>query len=237
MVPDNKTHGVVRSTSSPEWNARILRVKSYFRHERSTYVLQNIKTYVLRCTTIGFKQKYEHRSSRRADMNLRYKSEFTVEIGQYFVGRRSLDCVIWHHSYLYFYIKRHILRKNIWSQHRIEDVAVFLLLMSLKWLRNPGNLSTAQHGFTPTGQRGKWYEKIFFTFDFYSLPWQRHIGARIIPCHCISIKRILIAIGFETVSKIIELRYREEDPKWRSYRHILLQTRTRIMTINQHDSV
>ena len=124
----------------PEWNAKILRVKSYFRQERSTYVLQNIKTYVLRCTTIGFKQKYGHRSSRRADINLRYKCEFTVEIGQYFVGRRSWDCVIWHHSCSYFYA---ILCKNTWSFHRIEDVAVFLLLMSLKWLHNQGNLSTA----------------------------------------------------------------------------------------------
>ena len=37
-----------------------------------------IKTHVLRCTTIGFKQKYGHRSSRRADMNmnLRCKSVF-----------------------------------------------------------------------------------------------------------------------------------------------------------------
>ena len=30
--------------------------------------------------------------------------------------------------------------------------------------------------------------KIFFTFDFHILPQQRHIGDRIIPCHCISIK-------------------------------------------------
>ena len=61
--------------------------------------------------------------------------------------------------------------------------------MSLKWLHNQGNLSTAWYGFAPTGQRGKWYEKIFFAFDFHSLLWQRHIGARIIPCHCISITR------------------------------------------------
>ena len=69
------------------------------------------KTYVLRCTAIGFKQKYGHRSSMRDDMNLRYKSEFTVEIGQYFVGRRSWDCVIWCHSCSYFYIKHHTLQK------------------------------------------------------------------------------------------------------------------------------
>ena len=33
--------------------------------------------------------------------------------------------------------------------------------------------------------------KIFLTFDFHILPWQRHIGARITPCRCISIKKIL----------------------------------------------
>ena len=70
-----------------EWNTKILRVKSYFRHERRTYVLQNIKTYVLRWTTIGFKQKYGHRSSRRVDMNLRDKS--WVHDGNRSVFRRS----------------------------------------------------------------------------------------------------------------------------------------------------
>ena len=168
-------------------------------------------------------------------MNLRYKSEFTVEIGQYFVGRRSWDCVIWHNSCSYFYIKRHTLQ-NTWSQHRIEDVALFLLLMSLEWLRNQGNLSTVWHGFTPTGQRGKWYEKysLPLIFTFYL---DRNTSVLIIPCHCISIKRILIAVGIETVSKIVGLRYRKKNPKSRSYRHILLQTRTHIMMINQHNSV
>ena len=45
-----------------------------------------IKRHVLRCTTIGFKQKYGHRSSRRADMNMNLRSKsvfFTAEIGQY----------------------------------------------------------------------------------------------------------------------------------------------------------
>ena len=50
---------------------------------------ENIEKYALRCTTIGFKQKYGHQSSRRADMNLRSRSEFAAEIGQYFVGHRS----------------------------------------------------------------------------------------------------------------------------------------------------
>ena len=53
---------------------------------------ENIKKYVLRCTTIGFKQKYGHKSSRRADINLRCKSdcrEFSAETGQYFVGCTS----------------------------------------------------------------------------------------------------------------------------------------------------
>ena len=42
---------------------------------------------------------------------------------------------------------------------------------------------------TPTGQRG--IRKILFAFDFPILPWQRYIGVRIIPCRCISIKKIL----------------------------------------------
>ena len=39
-------------------------------------------------------------------------------------------------------------------------------------------------------------KKIFLLFDFHILPQQRHIGAKIIPCHCISIKKILHAIQF-----------------------------------------
>ena len=56
-----------------------------------------------------------------------------------------------------------------------------------------GNLNTTwfDTDFTPTGHGatyGKWYEKIFFTFDFHILPEQWHIGARIIPCRCIKKK-------------------------------------------------
>ena len=50
---------------------------------------ENIEKYALRCTTIGFKQKCGHKSSRCVDMNLRCRSEFAAEIGQYFVGHRS----------------------------------------------------------------------------------------------------------------------------------------------------
>ena len=44
---------------------------------------KNIKMYVLRCTTIGLKQECGHKTSRRADMNLRFKP--TAKIGQFFV--------------------------------------------------------------------------------------------------------------------------------------------------------
>ena len=37
---------------------------------------ENIEKYILRCTTIGFKQNYGHKSSRSADMNLWCRSEF-----------------------------------------------------------------------------------------------------------------------------------------------------------------
>ena len=55
---------------------------------------ENIEKYALRCTTIGFKQKYGHKSSRRADMNLRCRSEFAAEIGQYFVGQIMRLCYL-----------------------------------------------------------------------------------------------------------------------------------------------
>ena len=55
-----------------------------------------------------------------------------------------------------------------------------------KWWRNRENLSTTWFD-TPTGQRGKWYEKysLRLIFTFYL---NRHIGDGIIPCRCISIK-------------------------------------------------
>ena len=46
-------------------------------------------------------------------------------------------------------------------------------LTGLKWLGN--NLSTTWYDLTPTGQRGKLYEKKSFTFDFHILPEHRLI--------------------------------------------------------------
>ena len=45
----------------------------------------------------------------------------------------------------------------------------------------------------------------------------------------------MLTQAIKTVSKIIGLQWK--DPKWRPYRYILSQTRTHIMTINQHYSV
>ena len=46
---------------------------------------------------------------------------------------------------------------------------------------------------TPTGQRGKLYEKKkIFTFDFHILPEHRRIGGRIFPCCCISTKTVVV---------------------------------------------
>ena len=42
------------------------------------FLLQKIKMYVLRCISIGFKQKYGHKTSRSAGMNLRRNSGFTA---------------------------------------------------------------------------------------------------------------------------------------------------------------
>ena len=82
--------------------------------------------------------------------------------------------------------------------------------------------------------------KIFFTFYFHILPEQRHIGARIIPCRCIKKTPSLTHLAvywqwIETASKIVGLW--ENNLKWCSYWYILLQTKTRIMTMTQHDSV
>ena len=49
----------------------------------------------------------------------------------------------------------------------------------LKWLHS--NSSTTRYDLTPTGQRGKLYEKIFFTFDFHILPEHRRIGYKFFP--------------------------------------------------------
>ena len=46
--------------------------------------------------------------------------------------------------------------------------------------------STTRYDLTPTGQRGKLYEKIFFIFDFHILPEHRRIDDKIFPCRCIS---------------------------------------------------
>ena len=54
------------------------------------------------------------------------------------------------------------------------------------------NLSTSWHDLTPTGQRGKLYEKKNFTFDFHILPEHRRIGGKIFPWRCISIKMAII---------------------------------------------
>ena len=72
----------------------------------------------------------------------------------------------------------------VWSICR--EVVWGRLLTGLKWLRS--NLSTTQYDLTPTGQLGKLYEKIFFTFDFHILPEHRRIGDKNFPCRCISIK-------------------------------------------------
>ena len=56
-----------------------------------------------------------------------------------------------------------------------------------QWLRNQETPGSTAWFHTPTDQCGIW--KIFATFDFHISPQQRHIGARGIPCHCISIEK------------------------------------------------
>ena len=129
----------------------------------------NIKTYGLRCTTIGFKRIYGSRSSRRADMdmiNLRCKSVSTAEIDQYFLGRRSWDCVIWRHSCSHLYINT-ILYRNTWSKHQIGDVFYWWWCASdcairATWV--PRGMTSLRKAKVRNGMK-----TIFFTFDFHIL--------------------------------------------------------------------
>ena len=105
-----------------------------------------IKRYVLWCATIRFKQKYGHRSSRRADMNMMNlrckhgKSVFTAEIGQYWVvGRRSWDCVIWRHFFSYIYIKHHTIEKYLIETSNRRYIFIQLIAQSGKLQTNVGN--------------------------------------------------------------------------------------------------
>ena len=58
-------------------------------------ITKSIKVYVLLCATIGFKQRYGHKTLRHAVMNLWYKSDFMAEIGPYFIDRKLCVDVIW----------------------------------------------------------------------------------------------------------------------------------------------
>ena len=163
-------------------------------------VTKTLKKYVLWCTTIGFKEKYGHKSLRRDDMNLRCQSEFTAEIGHYF-RRSQIIRLCYLMSFIFISLpvtQNTILYGNTWSKHRIGDVAVFFCWWVLcdcaireTWV--PHGMASLQQANV-----GNDMKKIFFTFDFHILPQQGHISARIIPCHCISIKRILNAVGIDT---------------------------------------
>ena len=62
-------------------------------------------------------------------------------------------------------------------------------LKGLKWLRNYGTWTTCLHSNRPMWEM-IW--KIFFSFDFHILREHRRIGGRIFPCHCISVKTLIL---------------------------------------------
>ena len=146
------------------------------------------------------------------------------------VGRRSWDCVIWRHPCSNIYIKHHIIEKWLIETSNRR----------LVWWVSPVSDCAIRE---TSDQRGKLL-KTFFTFDFHILLLQRHTDARIIPCRCISIKKDFqwgpcwepTLPATETVSAnwIVVERFKMSQ---RSHRYIFLQTRTHIMTINQHNSV
>ena len=116
-------------------------------------------------------------------------SVFTVGIGQFWVvGRRSWDCVIWRHSCSYIYIKHHTIEKYLieTSNRRCNYFHWWWVCMIMKTSVPCGMTSLRHWRQTNVGNDVK---KTWFTFDCHILPYQGHIGARIIPCRCIVIKK------------------------------------------------
>ena len=105
-----------------------------------------------------------------------------------------------------------------------------------KWLCNQETpRSRTLFDFTPTDQCGIW--KIFFNLILHILPWQRHIGARIILCRCISIKRfsVLTHLHVYWLESKSSLKWLDCGRKIQNNIHIdtyLLQARTHIVAIN-----
>ena len=116
-------------------------------------------------------------------MNLRCKAVFTAEIGQYsgieLLSRRSqIMRLCYLTPFLFQYLHKTPYYREILDRN-IESEMYFYC-----WWVSPVSDCTIRE---TSDQCGKWYEKTFFTFDFHILPQQRHTGARIIPCRCISI--------------------------------------------------
>ena len=96
---------------------------------------KNIKMYVLRCTTIGLKQECGHKTSRRAEMNLRFMPHFMAKICQFFVPtsqkiRLCVD-VIWRHSCSYV-AYRYVYLCPYWEGYTniYRVIAIILLTIS-----------------------------------------------------------------------------------------------------------
>ena len=91
------------------------------------------------------------------------------------VDRRPWDRVIWHHFCSNIYIKHHTIEKYL---NETSNWRCILLLMSLKWLRKQGNCRPMREMVRKN--------ILYLWFSHFTLT--EHIGARIIPCCCISIK-------------------------------------------------
>ena len=149
----NRSYPAEREPARSSPTHPIARLSGSERLRRSTakillaLLYKYIKTHVLRCTIIGFKQKYGHSSSRSADesaMRSRVhggnRSVFCpgiLVLNCWVVGRRSWDCVIWRHPCSNIYIKHHTIEKCLieTSNRRL----VWWVSPGGKWLHNQGN--------------------------------------------------------------------------------------------------
>ena len=87
---------------------------------------------------------------------------------------------------------------------------------------------------TPTGQHGKWYEKysLHLIFTFYL---NRDTSVLELFPVVVFKRKHPVLTHLPTMNRT-RLGLWQKDPKWCWYWYISLQTRTRIMTINQHNS-
>ena len=127
--------------------------------------------------------------SRNMDIvhrGVRCKAVFTAEIGQYSgIELLSRWSQIMRLCYLTPSLFKYLHKTPYYRE--ILDRSIESEMYFYCWWVSPVSDCPGDCAIRETSdQRGIWYEKTFFTFDFHILPLQSHTNARIIPCRRIS---------------------------------------------------